>query len=76
MGTSVGWEDIYDKMLVGQNFDVTDLMNQPPARYFIRQTVDAAGILFEQDDRNNTTGIWVTLGVGVPYSTGGPRPGI
>jgi len=76
MGTSVGWEDIYDKMLVGQNFDVTDLMNQPQARYFIRQTVDAAGILFEQDDRNNTTGIWVTLGVGVPYSTGGPRPGV
>jgi hypothetical protein len=76
MGTSVGWEDIYDKMLFGQNFDVTDLMNQPQAQYFIRQTVDAAGILFEQDDTNNTTGIWVTLGVGVPYSTGGPRPGI
>ena len=38
MGTSVGWEDIYDKMLFGQNFDVTDLMSQPPAQYFIRQT--------------------------------------
>lgn len=75
-GTSVGWEDIYDKMLFGQNFDVTDLMNQPQAQYFIRQTVDAAGILFEQDDRNNRTGIWVTLGIGVPYSIGGPRPGI
>jgi hypothetical protein len=50
MGTSVGWEDIYDKMLFGQNFDVTDLMNQPQAQYFIRQTVDAAGILFEQDN--------------------------
>jgi uncharacterized phosphosugar-binding protein len=24
---------------------------------------------------NNTTGVWVTLGIGVPYSTGGPRPG-
>jgi hypothetical protein len=76
MGTSVGWEDIYDKMLFGQNFDVTDLMSRPQARYFIRQTVDAAGILFEQNDSNNTTGIWVTLGVGVPYSTGGPRPGV
>ena len=76
MGTSVGWEDIYDKMLFGQNFDVTDLMNQPQAQYFIRQTVDAAGILFEQNDGNNTTGIWVTLGIGVPYSTGGPRPGV
>jgi hypothetical protein len=40
MGTSVGWEDIYDKMLVGQNFDVTDLMNRPQAQYFIRQTLD------------------------------------
>ena len=76
MGTSVGWEDVYDKMLFGQNFDVTDLMNQPQAQYFIRQTVDAAGILFEQNDGNNTTGIWVTLGIGVPYSTGGPRPGV
>jgi hypothetical protein len=76
MGTSVGWEDIYDKMLFGQNFDVTDLMSQPQAQYFLRQTVDAAGILFEQNDSNNTTGIWVTLGIGVPYSTGGPRPGI
>lgn len=75
-GTSVGWADIYDKRLFGQNFDVTDLMNQPQAWYFIRQTADAAGILFEQDDTNNTAGIWVILGIGVPYSTGGPRPGI
>ena len=76
MGTSVGWEDIYDKMLFGQNFDVTDLMNRPQAQYFISQTVDAAGIVFEQNDANNTTGVWVTLGIGVPYSTGGPRPGV
>jgi hypothetical protein len=76
MGTSVGWEDIYDKMLFGQNFDVTDLMSRPQAQYFIRQTVDAAGIIHEQNDANNGTGTWVTLGVGVPYSTGGPRPGV
>lgn len=75
-GTSVGWADVYDKRLFGQNFDVTDLMNQPQASYFIRQTVDEAGILVEQDNGNNTTGIWVILGIGVPYSTGGPRPGI
>ena len=75
-GTSVGWEDIYDKQLFGQNFDVTDLMNRPQAQYFIRQTVDAAGIISEQNDANNTTGVWVTLGLGVPYSTGGPRPGV
>src|SRR5207244_12594710 len=62
MGTSVGWKDIYDKMLFGQNFDVTDLMSRPQAQYFIRQTVDAAGIIFEHDDANNTTGVWVTLG--------------
>jgi len=76
MGTSVGWEDIYDKMLVGQNFDVTDLMSRPQAQYFIRQTVDDAGIIFEQNNANNTTGVWVTLGIGVPYSAGGPRPGV
>ena len=75
-GTSVGWEDIYDKQLFGQNFDVTALMNEPQAQYFLRQTVDAAGILFEEHNDNNTTGISVTLGVGVPYSTGRPRPGI
>ena len=76
MGTSVGWEDIYDKMLFGQNFDVTALMNEPQAQYFLRQTVDEAGILSEEHNDNNTTGIWVTLGIGVPYSTGRPRPGI
>jgi hypothetical protein len=76
MGTSVGWEDVYDKQLFGQNFDVTDLMGRPQAQYFIRQTVDEAGIIFEQNDANNTTGVWVTLGIGVPYSTGGPRPGV
>jgi Lysyl oxidase len=76
MGTSVGWKDIYDKMLFGQNFDVTDLMSRPQAQYFIRQTVDAAGIISEQNDANNTTGVWVTLGIGVSYSTGGPRPGV
>ena len=75
-GTSVGWEDIYDKMLIGQNFDVTDLMNKPQAVYYIRQTVDAAGILIEGDDRNNVTQIPVILGIGVPFSTGGPRPGV
>jgi hypothetical protein len=76
MGTSVGWEDIYDKQLFGQNFDVTDLMNEPQAQYFIQQTVDSAGIIAEQNDTNNTTGAWVTLGLGVAYSTGGPRPGV
>jgi hypothetical protein len=60
MGISVGWEDVYDKMLVGQNFDVTDLMRQPQARYLIRQTVDEAGIIFEQNDANNITSVWVT----------------
>ena len=76
MGTSVGWEDVYDKQLFGQNFDVTDLMSQPQAQYFIQQTVDGGGLIFEEDDTNNTAGVWVTLGLGVPYSTGGPRPGV
>jgi hypothetical protein len=76
MGTSVGWEDIYDKMLFGQNFDVTDLMSQPQATYYIRQTVDAAGIIFEQNDANNTARVPVTLGIGVPFRVGGPRPGV
>jgi Lysyl oxidase len=76
MGTSVGWQDIYDKQLFGQNFDVTDLMNQPQRDYFIQQTVDDVGIISELDNSNNNTGIWVRLGVDVPYSTGGPRPGV
>jgi len=76
MGISIGWEDVYDKMLAGQNFDVTDLMSQPQAWYYIQQTVDEAGIIFEQNDANNMTGVWVKLGVGVPYAIGGPRPGV
>jgi hypothetical protein len=75
MSISVG-EDIYDKMLFGQTFDVTDLMSRPQAQYFIRQTVDAAGIIHEQNDANNTTEVEVTLGIGVPFKTGGPRPGV
>jgi hypothetical protein len=76
MGTSVGWEDIYDSRLFGQNFDVTDLMNRPQAQYFIQQTVNEAAGVTEQNRANNTTGVWVTLGVGVPFSTGLPRPGV
>jgi hypothetical protein len=63
-------------MLFGKNFYITDLMSRRQAQYFIQQTVDAAGIIFEHDDAKNTTGVWVTLGIGVPYSTGGPRPGV
>jgi hypothetical protein len=76
MGISVGWGDIYDTRLFGQNFDVTDLMNRPQARYFIQQTVNLSGAVFEQNQANNTTGVWVTLGIGVPFSTGLPRPGV
>ena len=76
MGTSVGWEDIYDKQLFGQSFDVTDLMNQPQATYILRQTVDEAGILYEENNGNNVTEIEVTLGIGIPFSTGRPRPGV
>jgi lysyl oxidase len=76
MGTSVGWEDIYDKRLEGQNFDVTDLMKLPNAQYFIQQTVNEAGVVHEESTANDTTGIWVTLGNMVPFSTGLPRPGV
>jgi hypothetical protein len=38
--------------------------------------VTGAGIVFEQNNTNDTTGAWVTLGIGVPFSTGGPRPGV
>jgi hypothetical protein len=55
---------------------VTDLMNEPQRSYFSQQTVDSARIITAQEDTNNTTGVWVTLGLGVAYSTGGPRPGV
>jgi len=51
-------------------------MNRPQARYFIQQTVNLSGAVFEQNHANNTTGVWVTLGIGVPFSTGSPRPGV
>ena len=55
---------------------MADLMNRPQAQYYIQQTVDDAGIIFEQNDGNNTTRIPVTLGIGVPFRVGGPRPGV
>jgi hypothetical protein len=51
-------------------------MNRPQAQYFIQQTVNLSGAVFEQNQANNTTGVWVTLGIGVPFSTGLPRPGV
>lgn len=51
-------------------------MNQPQADSILRPTVDEAGVLHEEDDANNTTGIVVRLGIGVPFSTGRPRPGV
>lgn len=77
MGVSPGWEDVYGKDLVGQSFDVTDLMNRPAHTYILEQTTNPDGVL--RDSNGGTpqkTSIEVVLGQGVKVGVGTARPGV
>jgi len=77
MGISVGWEDIYDKALIGQAFDVTDLMQQNPAReYILESTTNPEGVLIESNPAPASVSVTIRLGVGVPVKVGKSRPGV
>ncbi|MBT2468017.1 hypothetical protein J7E97_09020 [Streptomyces sp. ISL-66] len=76
MGISVGWADVYAKDLVGQSFDVSDLMNLPAQQYTLEMTTNPLGILHEANPAApQSTSVQVTIGQGVPVGVGGPRPG-
>ena len=76
MGVSVGFADVYDKDLAGQNFDVTAFMSLPPHMYRMTERVNPQGLLYSGPGGTSTTSFDVMLGIGVPYGTGVERPGI
>jgi hypothetical protein len=77
MGISVGWDDIYGKDLVGQAFDVTDLMALPVKQYILETTANPYGFLWATNrKRPDSARITILLGVGVPIGTGVTRPGV
>lgn len=57
-GISVGWVDIYEKDLIGQNIDVAGL---PPGTYWLESEVDPDDHVLELDEGNNLTRIEVVL---------------
>lgn len=76
MGISIGWADVYDKALIGQSFDVSDLMTMPQQWYTLEMTTNAGGVLFETNQaKPKSTSVQVLIGQGVPVGVGGPRPG-
>lgn len=76
MRVSIGWADIYDKSLVGQAFDVTDLMNLPAQTYRLEQTTNPDGVLLDTNGAPLTDSVEVVIGRGMPVGVGSSRPGV
>ena len=57
-GISVGWADIYDITLPGQQINIQDL---PDGRYMIKMTVDPEGRILETDETDNETFFYVEI---------------
>lgn len=60
-GLSVGWMDIYDKSLAGQNIDITGV---PAGTYWLESHADPDDAFLEGDEGNNTARIKFTIGTG------------
>ncbi|HET9252991.1 MAG TPA: lysyl oxidase family protein [Candidatus Eisenbacteria bacterium] len=67
-GLSVGWADIYQKSLEGQNIDITGV---PPGEYWLESESDPLDHVLEADETNNVARILVTI---VPPGTFSPDP--
>ena len=76
MGISIGWEDVYEKSLIGQALDVTDLMKLPAKSYILESTTNPDGILHESNSQPVSAAVEVRIGVGVTVKVGKSRPGV
>jgi hypothetical protein len=76
MGISIGWADVYDKSLVGQALDVTDLMALPAKNYILESTINPERILLESNSAPVSASVLVQIGIGVPVKVGKSRPGV
>jgi hypothetical protein len=77
-GISVGWKDIYERILPEQNLDLDGRRPVPTGDYYLINTVDPDHLLWEKDRSNNIS--YLPVGVGLPppsqpsFSTPTPRP--
>lgn len=76
MGVSVGWSDVYGKDLVGQAFDVTELMKLPKKTYILEATTNPNGLLKEKNTTPQKVSVLVDIGQGVKVGVGKSRPGV
>src|SRR5262249_51836668 len=60
---SVGWEDIYDPLTLGQQIDVS---GRAPGQYWLEAVVDPVNRLLESNENNNTGRALVSVGLGGP----------
>jgi hypothetical protein len=58
---SVGWQDIYDNLTVGQQIDVTGLA---PGQYWLEANVDPDNHLLESNEFNNIGRVLISIGLG------------
>jgi hypothetical protein len=57
-GISVGWADVYDSTIPGQQLDITDV---PDGRYAVRSTTDPDNLLMETDETNNSVAVYIEI---------------
>src|SRR6185369_3548871 len=65
---SVGWEDIYDNLTVGQQIDVSGLA---PGQYWLEADVDPDNHLLESNEFNNVGRVLVSVGLGAREAPSG-----
>lgn len=78
MGISVGWADVYGKDLVGQAFDVTELMEEDRKTYILESTTNPDKLIYETNRKHPASvRVEVEIGKGVPVKVGVlERPGV
>jgi hypothetical protein len=65
---SVGWEDVYDNLTVGQQIDVSGLA---PGQYWLEADVDPDNHLLESNEFNNVGRVLVSVGLGAREAPSG-----
>jgi len=64
-GLSVGWVDVYNKTLAGQNIDITGISD---GVYWLESEADPDNHILEKNETNNVTRIKVTVGQPAPIN--------
>ena len=70
-GLSVGWVDVYNKTLTGQNIDITGV---PDGVYWLESEADPDNHILEKNEANNVTRIKVTIGQPAPINPDAYEP--